>query len=125
MSEILFKTPTHKSRFLMMMQGLGKMDDDRLDSEYGAALFILTADVATWNKAQGYVSRDGIRFEDLLEEGNFSGGYSVLIALAGNLFNGNVHIDPLELMRLDENNFQLAISAIKLRRYSLRLSEVS
>lgn len=52
----------------------------------------------------------------MLEEVDLSGGYTVLMQLTGNLFNSQTHIEPVELMRLDESNFRLALNAIQIRR---------
>jgi|SRR6266567_2409330 len=112
----VFKSDEHENRFKGVMQQTGKIYNGRYDAEYAAALYILTADPSTWNKAQEYVSHSGIDFSGMLEDIDFSGGYSVLILLAGNLFNGQQHLDPLEFLRLDDVNFELAIAAIKLRR---------
>ena len=121
--DIIFKSAGHKQRFLAAIQNIGKVYGDKIDPEYGAALYILTSQVSTWNKASDYVSRDGIDFEAMLKEVDFSGAYSVIIDLAGNLFNGNTHIDPVELLRLDEQNFQIALDAIKLRRSGMSVSK--
>lgn len=121
MTNIFFKSDAHKARFLGAMQRLIKVTDGILDPEYASCLYILSADSSTWNKAQDYVSHDGIDIETLLKEVDFSGAYSVLILLAGNLFNGNEHVDPVEFMRLDDGNFKVALSAIMLRRGGLRL----
>lgn len=126
MSEgIFFKSDEHKMRFLATMQAIGKVYKGKLDQEYSSALFILTASRATWEKAQSYVNRDGIDIETMLKEVDFSGGYSVLIKLAGNLFNNEQHLDPLELLRLDDSNFDLALDAIRLRRHSMHVGELA
>lgn len=121
---ISFKTPAHKIRFVAALQSIGKVYEGRYDPEYAAAIFILSADTSTWNKAQGYVAREGIDIETMLKEVDFSGGYSVLMQLAGNLFNDQISINPVELMRLDDSNFKIAIDAIKLRRYGMSAGEV-
>ncbi len=116
-----FKSQAHRERFFTAILGMDKVDDSKLDPEYAAALYVLTATVATWERARNYVSGSGIRFEDLLADEHFSEGYAVLIKWAANLFNGNLHIDPVELMRLDEDNFLLATDALQIRRYSLNI----
>lgn len=125
MTDIFFKSPAHKQRFLAAMQQLGKVYDGKLDPEYAAALFVLTSHAGTWTKAQQHVDKlgHGIDFPAMIEDQDWSGGYSVLIKWAGNLFNQEAHIDPIELLRLDEDNFELAISALKIRRYSMRVEE--
>ncbi len=122
---MFFKSTEHKERLLTVIQEIGKVYSGKLDQEYAAALYILTADMDTWEQASNYVARGGIDIPALLEKGSFSGGYSVLIQLAGNLFNSQVHLDPVELYRLDDNNFQVALTALQLRRYSHPLDEVN
>jgi hypothetical protein len=117
---IFFTSAEHKQRLLSAMQCIGKIDDGKLDPEYASALYILTSSAGTWQKASGYVDRGGIDFEAMLEELDFSGGYSILIKLASNLFNSNMHIDPIEFLRLDETNFMVALTSIQLRRSSLK-----
>ncbi|HLZ64349.1 MAG TPA: hypothetical protein VKR06_46055 [Ktedonosporobacter sp.] len=119
--EIHFTSPEHKALFVAVMQQIGKVYAGKFDPEYGAALYVLTAKLSTWEKAESYVSRHGIDFEGLLAEVDFSGGYQVLVQWAGNLFNSQQHIDPIELLRLDERNFELALAALKIRRYGLRM----
>jgi hypothetical protein len=116
-TSIFFKSAAHRTRFMLTMQRLGKIyENGKLDPEYAAALYVLTADSSTWNKSQEYISTNGIDIPTMLEEIDFSGGFTVLIEWAGNLFNGQQHIDPLELLRLDEENFQVALSSLLLRR---------
>lgn len=130
MSNVFFKSEGHKQRLLAAMQEIGKIDagfghsfTGKFDPEYASALYILTADLGTWQKSQDYVSQTGIDFEAMIEEVDLSSGYSILVRLAGNLFSGNEHIDPLEFMRLDEPNFQAALTAITIRRDALNMSD--
>ncbi|MGH2507463.1 MAG: DUF6075 family protein [Ktedonobacteraceae bacterium] len=117
-ADIFFKSVEHKQRFFSVMKELGKVYDGTCDPEYGAALYILSADLSTWQRAQGYIDCDGIDITAMLEDVHFSSGYAVLIQLAGNLFNNQQHLDPLEFLRLDENNFKVALAALSLRRAS-------
>lgn len=122
-TDIFFTSEAHKARFLATMQHMGKVYGGKLDPEYGAALYILTAGAAFWQKANGFVDRDGIDFEGMIQEIDFSGGASVLVKWAGNLFNQNTHIDPIELMRLDERNFKVALTSLQLRREHFSLND--
>jgi hypothetical protein len=115
-----FRSQEHQERFVQTMNTIGKVYDGWFDPEYGAALYILTSDLFIWEEVSGYVSRDGIGIARILKKVHLSSGESVLIKLAGNLFNGNEHIDPLELLRLDETNFTIAMTALKLRRDGLQ-----
>lgn len=121
--ENFYKSAEHQQRFLACMLQIGKIDDGKLDPEYASAVYIFSADLAIWNKAKDYIDRDGINIAIMRKEVDFSGGYGVLVQLAGNLFNGEEHIDPLELLRLDEGNFRVALTALKLRRYSALVSK--
>jgi hypothetical protein len=121
---MFFKSAQHKAGFITAMQGIGKVYDGKIDPEYGAALYILLADEDTWNQASNYVSRSGIDFETMFKREHFSGGYSVLIHLAGNLFNDRIPCNAVELMLLDESNFQVALTAIQLRRHSHHIDDV-
>lgn len=123
MADIFFTSPEHKRRWLTAILAIGKVYAGKLDPEYGAAVYILTADSDTWDQASEYVDRDGIDFEALLAEVDFSGAYSNLIRLAGNLFNGTIHVDPVELYRLDDTNFLIALTALQVRRHALPVSE--
>ena len=118
-ASIFFKSSEHKQRFLTAIQQIGKVYGGKLDQEYGAALYVLTADLATWQKAQAYVDRHGIDIPAMLEEVDLSGGDRVLIQWAGNLFNSQTHVDPVELMRLDDRNFRVALTALLVRRSGL------
>jgi hypothetical protein len=121
LTDFFWKSAEHQPRFLATMQRIGKIDDGKLDSEYAAAVYILTADLSLWKKAQPYVSREGIDIHTMLEEIDVSGGYSALIQLAGNLFNGLTPSDPLDLLRLDESNFSVALTSLKVRRDGLHV----
>ncbi len=125
MADIFFTSPQHKVRFLTAMQQIGKIYAGKLDPEYGAALYVLTSSGGTWQKASDYVSRGGIKFEELLAEVDWSGGYRALIRLAGNLFNDQTTCSPVDLMGLDDRNFQVAMTTFQIRRVSLPLSEIA
>jgi hypothetical protein len=124
MTEIFFKSEGHKKRFVEAVQAQGKVyDQGKIDPEYGAAFYVLTSDLSTWEKARDYIDREGIDFEAMFQELDWSGGYYVLLQWAANLFNPQAaHIDPVELMRLDDNNFKVAHSALLVRRYELAMS---
>ena len=121
-----FKSVAHKERFLAVLQQSGKAlyDGGKIDQEYGTALYVLTSSSGMWEKAHGYVNRSSIDIPTMLEEVHLSGGYTVLVQLAGNLFNSQVHVDPIELMRLDEQNFMVALQAIQIRRGGYHIEEI-
>ncbi len=117
----MFTSPEHAVRFTEIMARMSKISGDTCDNEYGAALYLLTSHASTWEKTQAYVHNGGIGFARILQEVDFGAAYSVLIRLAANLFD--FHQFPLgditELLRLDEENYALALDAINIRRYAL------
>jgi hypothetical protein len=118
-----WKSIYHQERFLEVVPRLGKIwpeQGGQFDTEYATALYILTADSGTWGKAEDYVERDGIDFEKMLEEVDFSGGYARLVKFAWHLFNEQGSLLPIELLHLDDANFSLALEALKIRRYGFR-----
>jgi hypothetical protein len=120
--DTIFHSLAHQQRFVDVMRKIGKVSHDgTCDQEYGAALFVLTADPFTWEQSEPYVSRYGIDFEDLLSDSHWSGGYINLLRLAANLFNGTTPCSPIDLYRLDQSNFTLAMTAFQLRRHSFSI----
>lgn len=124
---IFFKSEGHKTRFLETISRLGKVYDGKLDPEYGAALYILTADASTWNNLGQYASSDGINFEELVQETDLGGsGYQALICLAGNLFNdGRTKVNPVNLMGLADGNFEIAMSSFRIRRENWPVEDIA
>lgn len=118
-----FTSPEHRQRFLTAIQQIGKVYEDRINEEYGAALYILTSSSGTWERAKSYVSSRGIQFDELLAEGYWSGGYMSLLQLAGNLFNaGYTQCSPIDLVTgLDDRNYNVALTALKIRRKAWHL----
>lgn len=118
--KILFNNQQHLNRFVDGIQAIGKVyDGGKIDCYYGSALYILADDEWTMEKAGPYISSHGIDFETMLKEVDFSGAYSVVInlAYACSLFNGNMSVNFEEFMRLDGNNFRLALIALQFRYY--------
>ncbi len=123
MANFYFTSPAHKARFLETMREIHKVDAGRLDSEYAAAVYVLTSSSGTWEQARPYVSGGGIHFERLLSEVDWSSGYRALIRLAGNLFNEKNPASPVDLMLLDDRNFAIAMTAFQIRRHAWPESE--
>lgn len=122
---IYFKTEGHKQRLVQALQEMDITPErGRYNSEFAAPLYILTADQSTWLKVRDYIEGDSIRFRAILDEVDFGGGYSVLINLAAHLFNSSFHVEPIEFLRLDPYNFEVAMSALRIRRDGLYVSEL-
>lgn len=124
-----FKNEEHKERFLELLEKYNRVYDGLIENEYGAAFYILSADNEIWSKSMSYIDVDGIDFETMIQEKDFSTGYAVLVKLAANLFNGNFAEDiaPINLCCcLDgESNFKVALAALQIRKYKISLEEVT
>lgn len=123
---IFFKSAAHKQRFLGTINQIGKIENGKLDPEYAAALYILTASSGSWLKAAGHVSRNGIEFEEI-QATAYSSGEQFMVLVAWSLFNGHQSVNLADLSGLDRHNFRLALDAMQLRyrNWSLREIEAS
>lgn len=126
MTDFFYTSRDHKRRWLTAILTINKVFDGKLDPEYASALYILTSSAGTWNKAQSYVSREGIDFEAMTREADFSGGYTRMIRLAWNLFNEGTPCSPVDLVTsIDSENFTVAMNALQIRRVSWTLNEIA
>lgn len=127
--KILFNNQQHLDRFLDAIQSIGQVyDGDKIDVYYGSALYILSSQASTLESAKKYIHHDHIDFEEMLKNVHFGGAYTVLIQFASNIFNGNTDVDFEEFMRLDGNNFAIAVTALQFRYWgaihAVRLSDL-
>lgn len=122
-----FATEAHKERFRGIITSTRKVyKNGNIDREYGAALYLLTCMPSVWEKVRSYVSADKIQFDEILEGVHLSTSEHAMVTLAGNLFNlGRTQASPVDLMALDNGNFEAAIQALRLRRDGARLEDFS
>jgi hypothetical protein len=125
MTDFFYTSRDHKKRWLTAILTTGKVVDGKLDPEYASALYILTSGTGIWYKAKAYVDRDGIDFEALLQEEDFSSGQRVMMQLAWNLFNSGTMLSPVELTHIDSENFTVAMNAFQIRRVNWSLREIA
>lgn len=122
--EIFFTSPEHKQRLCDAIERFEKVErDGKADPWYAAAFYILSADGWTWDCVRPYISRSGIKFDEIIGKLHFSSGYLTLIEVAANLFRDHGEIDLSRFTNLDENNFKLVMDAIKIRRYSVHVDD--
>ena len=127
--KITFQSQQHLDRFLEIIQTIGQVYDyDKIDVYYGSALYILSSQASTLESARKYIFHNHIDFDGLLKNVHFGGAYTVLIQFASNIFNGNTDVDFEEFMRLDGNNFTIALMALQFRYWgaihAIRLSDL-
>jgi len=92
--------------------------DGKADNYYLSALYILfSTKNDLYKKTRRFIDGEGIDFEKMLSAQDFPSSEIKLIKLAANLFNGSMEVSPSELINtLDDENFELALQAIFLRR---------
>jgi len=84
-------------------------------SDWRAVLLILTSAFAEDGRVWQHVNleREEISFRKILDDGTFSSGERMLLAVAASLFNREQRINLWEVFnRLDETNTALVVSAI-------------
>jgi hypothetical protein len=112
----------HKTTLIDCLKKLDKIyPSGEVDREYLAALYIISATDEMRRKCLPYIDLEimGIDFPTMLEEQDFSSGYSALVRLASNLFNEYSKVTPMDLIRhLSGELFNLAIEAILLRKFT-------
>ena len=84
-------------------------------SDWRAVLLILTSAFAEDGRVWQYVNleREEISFRKILDDGTFSSGERMLLAVAASLFSREQRINLWEVFnRLDETNTALVVSAI-------------
>ena len=85
-------------------------------SDWRAVLIILTSAFAEDGRVWQYVDLDraDIAFRNILDDGTFSSGEKILLAVAASLFNRDQLINLWEVLnRLDERNTALVLRAIR------------
>lgn len=89
----------------------------RISAYYGGSLFLLTGLESSWSRLRPFCT-GYIDCESMLDGLPLSGGERLVVRLAGNLYNGGFWVgSPLDLVsELDEDCFQLCLSAIEIRR---------
>lgn len=119
----------HAARMREAVETVGAAEPDgRLNREYAATLYLLTGMEFTWPRLKKYTGRRSIDCEAMIENLRLSRGEELIVALAGNLFNGRTYssFQPIDLIdRLDNNMLELAINGIALRRSDTTLAELA
>ena len=101
-------------------------DDDTVNSYYGASLFIITGIPGLYERVKRHIYNNFIDYEAMLEMG-LSSGESVLVALAGNFYNGGFFdkYTPADIINYcDTKTTELAAKAIYLRKQQLKMNTI-
>lgn len=133
---MIFRSDKHAEQWAEAIDRAGAVNqDDTVSAYFGASIYILTGIPFLYDRIKKHIHRDYIDFEAILDNG-ISSGERILVALAGNLYNGGFfdNYTPLDIVcNLDAGMVELAATAVWLRKrridintiYDLKLSENS
>ena len=133
---MIFRSDKHAERWAEAIDRAGAANqDDTVSAYFGASIYILTGIPFLYDRIKRHIHRDYIDFEAILNSG-ISSGERILVALAGNLYNGGFfdNYTPWDIVcNLDAGMVELAATAVWLRKrridintiYDLKLSENS
>ena len=133
---MIFRSDKHAEQWAEAIDRAGAVNqDDTVSAYFGASIYILTGIPFIYDRIKKHIHRGYIDFEAILDNG-ISSGERILVALAGNLYNGGFfdNYTPWDIAcGLDTGMAELAATAIWLRKqridintiYDLKLSENS
>lgn len=131
---MIFRSDKHAEQWAEAIDRAGTVNqDDTVSAYFGASIYILAGIPFLYDRIKKHIHRDYIDFEAILDSG-ISSGERILVALAGNLYNGGFfdNYTPWDIAcSLDAGMVELAATAIWLRKqridintiYDLKLSE--
>jgi hypothetical protein len=124
---MFFIDDEHMDRLLAALQKTGAIKPDgRIDSYYGASLYLLTGLKYAWPRLQKYVCSGYIDFKPMLQSG-LSSGEAIIVRMAGNFYNGGFWdgTTPFDIVStLDEEHRELALTAMILRPMRLTIDAI-
>ena len=119
---MIFMDSGHAQRWTEAIRTAGAVrNDGSVNTDFGASLYILTGLPSVYDRVQQHVHQGWLDFEPMLNAG-LSTGENVLVALAGNLYNGRFFggYTPQDIVcYCDTDGVKLATQAILLRKRRL------
>lgn len=124
---MIFMDNDHAQRWAAAIQTAGAVrDDDTVKGDFGASLYILTGIPSAYKRVAQHVHPGYIDFEPMFHMG-LSSGETVLVALAGNLYNGGFFggYTPQDIVSYcDTDGVELAARALALRKQRLDINTI-
>ena len=124
---MIFKDNDHAQRWNEAVSTAGAIrDDGTIKGDFGASLYILTGLPSVYDRAQQHIPPGYIDFEPMFHMG-LSSGETVLVALAGNIYNGGFFggYTPQDIVSYcDEDGVALAARALTLRKQRLDIDTI-
>ena len=117
----------HAERLESALHAAGAIrDNGTVNVDFGASLYILTGLPSVYDRAQQHIHPGYIDFEPMFHMG-LSSGETVLVALAGNLYNGGFFggYTPQDIVSYcDTDGVALAARALALRKQRLDINTI-
>lgn len=124
---MIFKDNKHAQQWEEAVSAAGAVrDDGTIKGDFGASLYILTGLPGVYSRAQQHIHPGYIDFEPMFHMG-LSAGETVLVALAGNLYNGGFFggYTPQDIVSYcDTDGVELAARALALRKQRLDINTI-
>lgn len=124
---MIFLNDTHAEKWAEAVEQAGALrDDDTVNSYFGASLFIITGIPGLYDRVKHHIYANWIDFKPMLDMG-LSSGERVLVALAGNFYNGGFFGDysPSDIVdTCDSSMTELAAKALWLRKQRIDVNTV-
>ena len=124
---MIFKDNKHAQQWEEAVSAAGAVrDDGTIKGDFGASIYILTGLPGVYSRAQQHIHPGYIDFEPMFHMG-LSAGETVLVALAGNLYNGGFFggYTPQDIVSYcDTDGVELAARALALRKQRLDINTI-
>ena len=124
---MIFKDSEHAQRWNEAVGTAGAIrDNGTVNADFGASLYILTGLPSVYSRIWPHIHCGYIDFEPMLNAG-LSTGEHILVALAGNLYNGGFFggYTPQDIVSYcDTDGVELAARALALRKQRLDINTI-
>lgn len=125
---MLFRDDDHAKRWADAVDRAGALRDDNIvKADFAASLYILTALPGMYQRVKQHIHKSWIDFDPMLTELGLSGGERILVALAGNLYNGRYFhgYTPLDIVgNCDIETVHVAVNAILMRKQRVNINMI-
>ncbi|MEG1894663.1 MAG: hypothetical protein RR162_00385 [Oscillospiraceae bacterium] len=120
---------SHKSRFEEALELSGAVGGKGVvKSDFGASLYILSGLEYVYPRVRKFITSGCIDFEPMLNRLGLSSGEKIVVALAGNLYNGGF-FDDYTLADIfectDEETFELVLYSLELRKKGIDVASIA
>lgn len=124
---MIFRNDDHAKQWAEAIDRAGAhRDDDTVKADFGASLYIITGVPGLYGRVKQHIHESWIDFEPMLHMG-LSTGESVLVSLAGNLYNGGFfdRYTPSDIVaHCDAGMTELAAKALWLRKQRIDVNTI-